>query len=188
MFVLASASPRRQQLLKIITPEFVISPVDIDESIIERLAPDKMVQQLSSRKAQAALQQYPKSIVIGSDTLVSVDGKILGKPKDAEDAERMLKLLSGSWHNVDTGVTILTEKKKDIFSVNTKVKFIELSKKEIQDYIKSGEPMDKAGAYGIQEKGARFVSEIQGDFFSVMGLPVSLLYQKLKFDFGCENI
>lgn len=188
MLVLASASPRRQELLKLITQEFIIVPVDIDESIHNSNECSDRVAELARRKARAALEEYPDDVVIGSDTLVSVNGDILGKPKDQGDAIRMLGMLSDSWHNVDTGVCVLSKEKEVFYTVNTKVKFVKLEPHEILSYVSSGEPMDKAGAYGIQGKGAKFISEIKGDFFAVMGLPVSSLYQVLKEEFIHTNI
>lgn len=178
MLILASASPRRRELLAAITPNFEVRTSGVDESPFAALAPEEAVQALS--RAKAAPFVSPGDVVIGADTIVVLDGEILGKPKDEADAAAMLGRLSGRKHTVMTGVTIATPEKSDTFCQKTDVWFYELTKDEIAAYIKSGEPMDKAGAYGIQGRARLFVEKIDGDFYSVVGLPVGALYQRLK--------
>lgn len=178
MIILASKSPRRKELLSIITNDFVIKTADVDETLPENIAPDKAVEYLSEIKAEPF--KNDKDIVIGADTVVAIDGKILGKPKDKADAYNMLKMLSGKEHSVFTGVTVISNGKCDTFSVETRVKFFALSDDEINDYINTGEPFDKAGAYGIQGKGSLLVEKIDGDYFNVVGLPVSKLAKSLS--------
>lgn len=178
--ILASASPRRQELLKLITEDFIVKVSHTPEKLPQGMEPDPAVKLLSRRKALAVAQQEPQAIVIGADTVVSVDGKILGKPKGQAQAAQMLRLLSGRTHQVYTGVAIVTPEEEMVFSCGTGVVFSPLSEEEIQWYISTGEPFDKAGGYGIQGFGSIFVREVQGDFFNVMGLPVNLLYHKLK--------
>lgn len=176
--ILASGSPRRQELLHMITDEFTIIPSDADETISEgTLSP---AQALASRKARSVATAHPDDTVIGCDTIVVADGEILGKPADRDDAYRMLKMLSGRTHSVITGVSIINGGKENLFSEETRVTFYPLSDKEINDYIDTGDPMDKAGAYGIQTEGALLVKCIDGDFFNVVGLPVSRLYREMK--------
>ena len=178
--ILASASPRRQELLKYIVPEFRVIPADIDETIPDNISPEKSAEFLAVKKAKHISAENPESIVIGSDTVVIIDGEILGKPRDASDAERMLRKLSGRTHAVITGVCISCGNITDSFSCKTGVKFFTLTDGEIHDYIATGEPMDKAGAYGIQGKGCLLAESIEGDFFNVVGLPVSLLKRRLE--------
>ena len=179
-FILASASPRRQELLKYILPEFEIIPADIEEILPKDIPAEKSAEYLASQKASYISEKFPESVVIGSDTVVIIDGEILGKPADAADAEKMLKQLSGNIHSVITGVCISCGNFKENFSCVTKVEFYPLTQNEISDYIASGEPMDKAGAYGIQGKGCLLVKSISGDFFNVVGLPVAELKRRLE--------
>ena len=178
MIILASKSPRRKELLSIITNDFVIKTADVDETLPENIAPDKAVEYLSKIKAEPFKNE--NDIVIGADTVVAIDGKILGKPKDKADAYNMLKMLSGKEHSVFTGVTVIGQSKADTFSVETRVKFFDLTDDEINDYINTGEPFDKAGGYGIQGKGSLLVEKIDGDYFNVVGLPVSRLAKSLS--------
>lgn len=173
MLILASKSPRRQELLRLITDDFVVKSADVDETLPRDIKPAEAVEYLSKIKAKPFANA--SDTVIGADTVVSVDGMILGKPSSREDAFNMLKRLSGRQHSVFTGVTVISPEKEITFSVETRVKFFALSEKEINDYIDTGECMDKAGAYGIQGKGALLAEEIQGDYFNVVGLPVSRL-------------
>lgn len=177
MLILASKSPRRQELLKLITKDFVIKTANVDETLPDGIAPKEAVEYLSKIKAMPF--KNGTDTVIGADTVVAADGKILGKPKDEEDAFAMLRLLSGREHSVFTGVTILKGDGIDTFSVETRVKFFELSDEEIKNYIKTNEPMDKAGAYGIQGYGSLLVEKIDGDYFNVVGLPISQLNKYL---------
>lgn len=178
MIILASKSPRRQELLKYITEEFEIKTADVDEALPDGISPSDAVCYLAEIKAQPFKNE--NDIVIGADTVVAIDGKILGKPRDEEDARQMLKALSGNTHSVFTGVSIIKGESTKTFSVETKVKFFELSDEEIDKYIASREPMDKAGSYGIQGQGSLFVEKIDGDYFNVVGLPISRLNKELK--------
>ena len=178
--ILASASPRRQELLKYITPDFEVVPADVDETLPDDIPADESAEFLAVRKALHVAAANPDSMVIGSDTVVIADGEILGKPTDEADAERMLKKLSGKVHKVVTGVCLACGKKTFSFSQATDVKFYALTDDEIRDYIATGDPMDKAGAYGIQSEGCVLIEKIDGDFFAVMGLPVARLKRVMK--------
>ncbi len=178
--ILASASPRRQELLKYITPEFEVIPADVDETLPEGVSAEESAEFLAVKKAVHIAKQRPDSVVIGSDTVVIIDGEILGKPADESDAERMLKLLSGRSHKVITGVCLAEGKRTLSFSQETEVKFYPLTDREIREYIATGDPMDKAGAYGIQGEGCVLIEKIDGDFFTVMGLPVAKLKRVLE--------
>ena len=178
MLILASKSPRRQELLKLITEDFIIKTAQVDETLPENISPAEAVLYLSKIKAQPFSNS--ESIVIGADTVVSIDEKILGKPKDEDEAKAMLKRLSNRVHSVFTGVTLIRGEKEKSFFVETKVKFYELSDETIENYIKTGEPFDKAGAYGIQGRGSLLVEGIEGDYFNVVGLPVGALNQSLR--------
>ena len=178
--ILASASPRRRELLKYIVPEFRVVPADIDETVPADIPPEKSAEFLAVKKARHVSSENPDSIIIGSDTVVIIDGEILGKPKDPSDAERMLRKLSGKTHSVITGVCLCCGNSSESFSCRTAVKFFSLTDSEIRNYIATGEPMDKAGAYGIQGKGCLLAESIEGDFFNVVGLPASLLKRRLE--------
>ncbi len=180
MLILASKSPRRKELLSLITTDFEIIPAQGEENADPALSPDMFVQELAKQKALEIAASRPDDIVIGSDTVVAVNGEILGKPKDSGDAYRMLSLLSGTSHSVFTGAAIVKNGEIHSFTEETKVKFFSLSEKEIKDYIATGEPFDKAGAYGIQDIGALLVEGIDGDYYNVMGLPVGRLYRIMK--------
>lgn len=181
--ILASQSPRRYELLKLITEDFSVLPAQGEEVVPEGLAPDEVVQSLAQQKAReirALYKNNPSEVIIAADTVVAIDGKILGKPKDAFDAADMLSLLSGRVHSVFTGVCVIDGERERVFAEETKVEFYELTTEEIRAYIATGEPMDKAGAYGIQEKGAMLVKRIDGDYYNVMGLPVGRLSRLLR--------
>lgn len=178
--ILASASPRRKELLQQTNIPFDIVVSTIEEIVDPTLTPQEVVISLANQKATDVANQYRNSVVLGSDTIVVHNNEILGKPRDESDAFRMLKLLSGATHDVMTGVAIVSEEKTVTFAVTTQVTFWELTDDEIHRYIATKEPMDKAGSYGIQGKGCLFVKEIQGDYFSVVGLPISKVYQELK--------
>lgn len=180
MLILASKSPRRKELLSLITTDFEIIPAQGEENADPALSPDMFVQELAKQKALEIAASHPDDIVIGSDTVVAVNGEILGKPKDSGDAYRMLSLLSGTSHSVFTGAAVVKNGEIHSFTEETKVKFFPLSEKEIKDYIATGEPFDKAGAYGIQDIGALLVEGIDGDYYNVMGLPVGRLYRLMK--------
>ncbi len=180
MLILASKSPRRKELLSIITSDFEIIPAVGEENADPALSPDIFVQELAKQKALEIAASHPDDVVIGSDTVVAAKGEILGKPKDKDDAFRMLSLLSGTSHSVFTGVALVKNGEILSFTEETKVKFFPLTQKEIDDYIATGEPFDKAGAYGIQELGALLVEGIDGDYYNVMGLPTGRLYRLMK--------
>jgi septum formation protein len=172
-FILASASPRRKEILANAGFSFEIIVSDADENITEDLSPEKTVEELAKRKAMAVLKDNEDAVVFGCDTVVAIDGKILGKPTDDEDAFNMLSMLSGEIHTVSTGVCICSKDKTEVFSNTTEVEFYQLSEETIRSYIASGECSDKAGSYGIQGFGNVLVKNIKGDYFSVMGLPLA---------------
>ena len=177
--VLASGSPRRQELLgRMGIRDFVVSVPQVEEVCPEGLPPEEPVCHISRQKS-GAVQAGPDDIVITADTMVFLDGKRLGKPRDEADALRMLSALQGRHHTVCTGVTVRQGGKMLTRAQSTQVWFREASTEELKNYIRSGEPMDKAGAYGVQGLGALLVERIDGDFFNVMGLPVLLLSRML---------
>ena len=185
--ILASASPRRKEILSLLGLPFEIKVSDADETMDANLPAYFTAETLSLKKATAVAKEENKpSIVIAADTIVVKDDKILTKPANDEDAFRMLKSLSNDWHSVITGVTVMNSKtcESKSFYVETKVHFIEMTDDEINNYIKTGECNDKAGAYGIQGAGGAFIDEIQGDYFNVVGLPLCRLRQVLKKDFS----
>lgn len=179
MIVLASKSPRRKELLSLITKNFSVVESHFDESSIKENDPIKLVKLLSFNKAREVYIDHQNDIIIGSDTIVLIDGKILGKPKDINDAKHMLSLLSGKTHEVVTGVSIIYNDKQITKVSKAKVYFKELSEIEIEDYVNSNEPFDKAGAYAIQGLAAKFIKKITGDYFTIVGLPVNLVYEML---------
>ena len=182
--LLASKSPRRRELLLGMGLEFDICSPQFDEDSVAGFSPDVTVEKLSLGKAMSASRD--DAVVIGSDTVVALDGVILGKPADEADAVRMLKMLSGRKHYVYTGVALVGGGKSVVFHEKTAVQFRHLTDEDIAAYVASGEPMDKAGAYGIQGKGALLVSGIEGDYFTVVGLPVCRVAQALKNEFGID--
>ena len=193
-YILASASPRREELFKLISNEFEVIPADIEEVIPEGIRIEDAAEYLACQKALWVCEKlkdsgrYEKStmntIVVGCDTIVLIDGHVLGKPKDSYSAEEMLKMLSGNRHSVITGCCVYlyndSFNKKIEFSQRTEVEFYALSDEEIRQYILTKEPADKAGAYGIQEKGALLVKKIEGDYFNVVGLPVARLSREIN--------
>ena len=180
--ILASASPRRRELLGQIGIDFDVKVSEADETIAPGTRPSEAVEELSYRKAKAVWDLLEeKQTVVGADTVVVFRDQILGKPKDAEDAVRMLRMLQGREHSVDTGVTILSKDgRRTTFCEETRVFFTPMSEEEIREYVATGDPLDKAGAYGIQGECARFVRCISGDYNTVVGLPAGRLYQELK--------
>ena len=187
--ILASAALRRRELLVQAGFEFEIIPSTLEEEVTET-RPEEVVKRLSAQKAEDVFNKIKDRhdyIVIGADTVVAVDDKILGKPSNEEEAAGMLQCLQGRSHHVYTGVALYWEEDGknflENFSVCTKVTFFSMTEKEISNYVFSGEPMDKAGAYGIQEKGALFIKEIRGDYNNVVGLPIGELYQRLNTHF-----
>jgi septum formation protein len=178
--VLASASPRRRELLNLIGIEHEVRPANIDETMRPRETPRRHVERLAREKASAIAKRDPDLITIGADTIVVINRKILGKPRDTDDAARMLGLLSGREHMVTTAVAVARGKKLRSAIEEVRVRFRRLRDDEIEAYIATGEPMDKAGAYGIQGYGATIVERIEGDYFSVMGLPIVRLIGLLR--------
>lgn len=172
--ILASQSPRRKELLGLLNIPFSVRVADIDETLEEALPVAEAVARLSRRKAEAISRQGA-DIVIAADTVVVCDGAVLGKPKDEEDAYRMLRMLSGRQHQVMTGLTVLQDEKAVSHTEITDIFFRDLTDTEIRAYIATKDPMDKAGAYGIQNGAALFVEKIHGDYFNVVGLPVCRL-------------
>jgi len=187
--ILASASPRRAELLRQIRVPFTVEASDIDEKSVKANDPQKWVQYLALEKARDVAKRMETGLVLGADTIVVKEEKILGKPESPKDALKMLKFLSGSVHEVMTGIALVDAlSQKVITDVEiTQVKFRKVTLKEIEAYIASGEPMDKAGAYGIQGLGSLFVEGISGCYFNVVGLPLNRLAQHLKH-FGVETL
>ena len=186
--ILASGSPRRRELLAQAGFEFKVEVSNADENVIEE-SPEQMVEELAARKAEAVVRLHNKAedncLVIGADTIVVLEGKVLGKPVDEEDAKTMLASLSGRTHQVYTGVALFYVKKgivekRETFHECTDVTMVSMSEQEIADYVASGDPLDKAGAYGIQGPAAVFISGIKGDYYNVVGLPISKIYHKIR--------
>lgn len=196
--ILASGSPRRKELLEQIGAEFEILPAK-GEEVITSTVPAQVVMELSAQKAEEVAGRYKEElgvenhsasegeqtvVILGADTVVAYENKILGKPKNEEEAVRMLQMLSGHTHSVFTGVTFVIEKagkqEKQSFFVETNVTMYPMTEQQIQSYVATGEPMDKAGAYGIQGKCAVYIEKIMGDYNNVVGLPIALVYQNLE--------
>ena len=178
--ILASQSPRRRELLEKCGIPFICEPADIDETITEGNDLSDEIRRLSRRKAEAVLALHPDAVVIGSDTIVAIDGKVLGKPRDRSEAKQMLQMLSGNTHQVITGLCVISSSRcfQDV-SVSH-VTFAPLSADEIDAYVSSGECDDKAGAYAIQGGAGRFITNIDGDYYAIMGLPLNSVYEELK--------
>jgi len=183
--ILASASPRRKQLLKQIGLRFKVEPSNYEENIRSALEPHELAQKISLQKAEVVASKHKDAIVIAADTFIVFGGQILGKPGTEKEARKMLKMISGKSHSVITGLSIIdTGKNKKLSkSVETKIHMRKLTPAEINAYVESKEPLDKAGAYAIQGLGAVFVEKIEGDYFNVIGLPLSALTEALK-EFG----
>lgn len=184
MLILASASPRRQELLRNAGIAFVVEPADINENIREGEVPHEFAERLSREKASAIAAKHPDDFVLGADTIVVVDTVILGKPKDPADATRMLQLLSGREHEVITAVTLAVPSdgrhELQTSSDSTRVTMSEITKEEIRSYVATDEPLDKAGAYAIQGMASRWIPRIEGDYSNVVGLPVAVVYRMLR--------
>ena len=177
--ILASGSPRRRELLSLYTTDFTVCVSDFDESAVTAPTPAQLVEQLAIGKCLAVAKQHPDAVVIGCDTVVDVDGTVFGKPHDAEDAKRMLRALSGKTHQVHTGVCIAKGDRAEHFVDSCKVTFFPLGEEEIDFYTATPEPYDKAGAYAIQGRAALWLDRIEGDYYTIMGLPVSRTVQTL---------
>lgn len=183
--ILASASTRRQQLLSQLGLKFSVEPSCLDENLNYKLDFGPLVAEMAFEKAMAVAKRHEKGLVLGADTIVVLDDMILGKPSTFKEAEEMLNSLSGRWHEVFTGLSLVDAATRRYINEfqESRVKFKDLSSLEIQNYIKTGEPMDKAGAYGIQGKGALFVEKIEGDYYNIVGLPLFKLSEMLaQFD------
>lgn len=178
--ILASASPRRQELLNYVFDEFECIPADIDETVPESVSPENSAEYLAVKKAEHIAASFPDALVIGCDTVVVHNGVVYGKPSDKADAEKMLCSLSGKKHSVITGVCLCLNGRKHSFSDVTAVEFYNLSPQEISAYIATGSPMDKAGAYGIQDRKFLPVKAIEGDYFNVVGLPIGRLKREAE--------
>lgn len=178
--ILASASPRRRELLTLADIKYSLCIKNVDETVPEGLTPEEGAEYTAEQKTLPVSEANPDAIVIGADTIVVQDGEIFGKPKDEEDARRMLIRLSGKEHQVITGVCLAAGDTKIKFHETTTVRFHKLDREEINRYIRSGEPMDKAGAYGIQGRGCLLVESINGDFYNVVGLPVARVAREIK--------
>lgn len=181
--VLASGSPRRREILDQVGIKYEVKPSKKEE-VITSTNPSEVVKELSMMKAMDVAEKEDNCIVIGADTVVSNNGMILGKPKDEEDAKKMLADLSGKAHSVFTGVAIIKKENNTIvtenFSVETKVKICEMTEKEISTYVATGEPMDKAGAYAVQGIFAQYIEGLEGDYYNVVGFPISAICKCLK--------
>ena len=178
--ILASGSPRRAEILTSVGWEFTKVVPDIDESEKPGEAPDLYVQRLAEGKASAIARRFPGETVLGADTTVVIDGTILGKPMDMNDAKRMLRLLSGRRHEVLTGVAVVGDSDRRVGLQRTAVKFAEMSAAEIEFLAERGDPLDKAGAYAVQAQAALFIEGIEGDYWNVVGLPISLVYRLVR--------
>lgn len=186
--ILASASPRREELLRLLGIDFRVIPSEFDESVVATWPPERHVLESATGKAVWVATRIDDALVIGADTVVVVDDKILGKPKSAEDARSMLRLLSGRSHYVYTGICVLQRSggntvRTDRDYVRTEVRFGPLTDELVDLYVSTGEPLDKAGAYGIQERGSILVESVVGDYFNVVGLPLYRL-SRMLMSFG----
>ena len=182
--ILASGSPRRAEILTAVGWEYEKQVADIDETELPGEKPEDYVRRLAREKAEAVAESFTDALILGADTIVVIENRVIGKPKDLTDARRMLKLLSGNWHEVLTGVALVknregtSETKVDL--QRTRVKFAELSDAEIEFLVEKGEPLDKAGAYAVQGRAALFIDGLEGDYWNVVGLPVRLVYELAK--------
>jgi septum formation protein len=186
--ILASGSPRRAEILTSVGWEFTKDSLEVDETELSGEPPEDYVQRLALEKALAVAHKYEDAIVLGADTTVVINNQIIGKPVDFADAKRMIKMLSGNWHEVLTGVALVRKNPKSAIGnphsavglQRTRVKFTEMSDGEIEFLAEEGEPLDKAGAYAVQAQAALFIEGIEGDYWNVVGLPVNLVYELVK--------
>lgn len=175
--VLASGSPRRSEIMNSVGWEFTKAIPDIDESEREGEKPEAYVLRLAKEKAEVVAGSHPGQIVLAADTTVVIDDQIIGKPIDIPDARRMLKMLSGNWHEVLTGIAVVKNGNAEVGLQRTRVKFVEMTEAEIDFLADEGDPLDKAGAYAVQAQAALFIEGIEGDYWNVVGLPISLVYE-----------
>ena len=177
--VLASASPRRAEILRAAGWPFEAAPADVDESLRAGEGPAEYVERLAREKAEAVARQRLFGLVLGADTTVVADGSILAKPDDDADARRMLRLLSGRWHDVLTGVALVRaeDSRTEVAHALTRVRFCRMTDEEIDWYVGTGEPADKAGAYAVQGRASLFIEGLEGEYWNVVGLPVRLVYE-----------
>jgi septum formation protein len=182
MLILASASPRRREILATVGASFQVIPSQIDEAVLPNEPADSYVMRLARDKARDIARRFSTGFVIGADTVVVLNEQILGKPADQSDARTMLRQLAGNWHEVFTGVAVIdaATSREALDICKTRVKFSSMSDEEIEWYLQSGEPFDKAGAYAIQGRGSLFIDEIEGNYLNVVGLPITLLCRLLK--------
>ncbi len=182
--ILASGSPRRAEILTAVGWEFEKEVADVDEAEFAGEKPEDYVRRLAKTKAETVAARHKNALVLGADTIVVINNQIVGKPKDFEDARRMLKTLSGNWHEVLTGVALVKVSggnfETEVDLQRTRVKFAEMNEAEIDFLVEKGEPLDKAGAYAVQAQAALFIEEILGDYWNVVGLPVNLVYELMK--------
>lgn len=182
--ILASGSPRRAEILAAVGWEFEKQVADVDETESAGEKPEDYVRRLARKKAETVAANHENALVLGADTIVVIDNQIVGKPRDFDDARRMLRMLSGNWHEVLTGIALVKvsagnfETQVDL--QRTRVKFAELNDSEVEFLVEKGAPLDKAGAYAVQAQAALFIEEIRGDYWNVVGLPVNLVYELLK--------
>ena len=186
--ILASGSPRRAEILSAVGWTFEVVTSGIDETRKPDEDPKAYVQRLALEKAEAVASKRQDGLILAADTTVVVDNHLLGQPEDDQDAQRMLKLLSGKWHEVLTGVALIRIGGESNLGIETtRVRFAELSEREIGWYVSTGEPRGKAGAYGIQGKAALFVEEVSGDYFNIVGLPIRLVYELIRHQVRTET-
>ena len=178
--ILASESPRRRELLALMGLDFTVVTSNVEETVPEGASAEDTVRALALQKARAVAALHPDGCVIGADTVVELGGDILGKPHTPENAKRYLSRMQGRQHVVYTGVAVIAGGRTDVRCCRTDVTFCPMSEKEIDWYVSTGEPLDKAGAYGVQGPGGVFVERVEGNYFNVMGMPLPLLYQMLK--------
>lgn len=182
--ILASSSPRRAEILQAVGWQFEKRVADIDETEFPGEKPEDYVRRLAKTKAEIIAAHYENALVLGADTTVVIENQIIGKPQGLADAHRMLKMLSGNWHEVLTGVALVKVSEGKFETVvdlqKTRVKFAEMSDQEIEYLVENGAPLDKAGAYAVQAQAALFIEEIQGDYWNVVGLPINLVYNLLE--------
>ena len=177
--VLASGSPRRSEIMNSVGWTFTKDVPDIDESELDGENPEAYVQRLAKEKAEAVAPSHPGEIILAADTTVVIDGHIIGKPTDVDDARRMIRMLSGNWHEVLTGIAVMKDSRVDVGLQRTRVKFAAMNDAEIEFLVEKGDPLDKAGAYAVQAQAAVFIEGIEGDYWNVVGLPISLVYRMI---------